>query len=171
MRMRTLLGTSLAAVSFFSIVTGTQIPSATAEPTEPTINAEPIYCTGNNKGPAAGPRGDGHDTVQASAEITCQQNQFVEVIFHITGDNHNWVDDVVGWVPTNPAVLCSGSCVRTFTTPNHQVGGDLNGQIYTVSATVKIWTTSGVLCGANCYPLGTPLRTFQLPAVSAPVYD
>jgi hypothetical protein len=84
------------------------------------------------------------------------------VTFHITGDGHDWTDELSNWA--NPAVL--------ITSNNHKVGGDLEGQLYTVTATVKVWD-GPAFCGtpANCYPFGTPLQTFDLPVVSRGVYD
>lgn len=153
--MRTFLRVPLAIA-----ILGLGVPAtATADP---TILAQPS-CTGTNFGPEAGPRQDGKDTVQATADVRCPNASFyVEVIFHTTGDGHDWTDDVANWA--RPAVL--------ITSANHKVGGDLEGQVYTVTATVKVWA-GPAFCGtpANCYPFGTPLQTFDLPAVSAPVYD
>jgi hypothetical protein len=133
---------------------------------DPVILSDPTYCTGTNFGPEAGPRQDGKDTVQATTDIRCDQNQTVEVIYTISGDGHTWTDDIEGFVTS------SG---RLFTSNNHKVGGDLNGQVYTVKTTVKVFASGFILCGGpdanHCYPNGTPLRTFDLPDVSAPVYD
>lgn len=48
----------------------------------------------------------------------------------------------------------------------------MNGQVYTVETTVKVWAGRALCQDAqHCYPFGTPLRTFTIPAISAPVYD
>jgi hypothetical protein len=173
MRIRSLPGASFSAAIMLGLpfIIG-HIPTASADP---TINAEPTYCTGTNLGPESGPRRDGKDTVQASADFTCDQAQFVETIFTISGDGHSWTDDVAAQVPQLPRECTpSAPCGRTIDSLIHKVGGDLNGQTYTVTVTVKIWTSSTIFCGgnpANCYPFGTPLRTFELPPVTQAVYD
>ncbi|MFN6554760.1 hypothetical protein ACP6C3_30555 [Mycolicibacterium septicum] len=172
MSTRTMLGIPLVTIGMMGIMAvAHQVPNAGADP---TITSEPTYCSGTNLGPQAGHRQDGKDTVEGSADINCDQPQFVEVIFNITGDGHNWSDDKAAGVPVLPQTSCTDTqpCNRLFTSDNHQVGGDLNGDVFTVTATVKVWTPSSIFCsGGNCYPFGTPLRTFTLPAVQAPVFD
>jgi hypothetical protein len=119
---------------------------------DPTITSEPTYCTGTNCGPEAGARQDGKDTVQATADIQCDQTQYLEVIFTTTGDGHSWTDDLLNTVTT------SG---KLFITPHHKVGSDLEGQVYTVNVTVKVFAGSAFCQDSqHCYPFGTPRLLF-----------
>ena len=149
-----------------------QAPEASADP---TIAAEPTYCTATGSNPAAGPRRDGKDTVVTSVDIRCDQAETVEWIVHISGDGNTWSHDIVQQVPLPPATTCPPQptpCGINLTTDPHKVGGDLNGQIYTVQTTIKVWA-GRAFCqdSQHCYPFGTPLRTFTLPDISAAVYD
>jgi hypothetical protein len=83
---------------------------------------------------------------------------------------HSFQSDIVSRVPIfGNACSPSAPCGRLFESQKHKISGSFSSNdVYTVTATVKIWTSSGIFCsGPNCFPTGTPLRTFTLDPVQA----
>lgn len=166
-----LVHSAIAAVSVVFI--GPLIGYLPAAGADPTIQAEPNYCTGTAMAPEAA-RVGGKDAVKASADFSCDQPQYVEWIPTFSGPGGTWTEDTSAPIPVPPQTSCTDQqpCGRLFTTNPHKIAGSLNGEVYTVTAIVKIRAPGTVLCGdpAHCYPFGTPLRTFSLPAVQAALY-
>lgn len=164
MRASSILGAAFLAAGVLALpVAVGQAPTAGADP---TITSEPTYCTPTQLN-ATAERKDNDPAVQAHLDVQCDQHQFVEWTFTITGRGRTWSGVHSARIPA--IGTCPQGCGALLDSQKFPVGGSFNGtDTFTVTGSLKIYAGSWIFCPdpQHCYPGGTPLRTIQLDPIS-----
>ncbi|NKR30158.1 hypothetical protein GS504_02720 [Rhodococcus hoagii] len=115
--------------------------------------AESNYCS-QGSGSVQSDRKDHHDAVKASLDVTCNQTQWVEWSYTITGQGRTWTQDVSQWVGF-PGCGSFFPCGGSFDGDKFKINGSFQGnETYTVTGTLTVWTGRRALSDAlELFPL------------------